>query len=114
MNSKSLLVEDRPHLQNAAPSDSPESSAPALKSNLTSPHYQLECDPPAQNANTPQARSDLHDQQNGWLEPMASAALTGLAGEIVRTIEPHTEADPVAILLQFLVAFGNVVGRNPF
>ncbi|ABQ32860.1 hypothetical protein BBta_0583 [Bradyrhizobium sp. BTAi1] len=29
------------------------------------------------------------------------------------TIAPHTEADPVAILIQVLVMFGNVVGRLP-
>src|SRR6185369_15445845 len=28
------------------------------------------------------------------------AAFHGLAGEVVRTIEPHSEADPVALLLQ--------------
>lgn len=39
-------------------------------------------------------------------------AYHGLAGEIVRLIEPETEADPVAILVQLLVFFGNVVGRN--
>jgi len=38
----------------------------------------------------------------------------GLAGEIVRTLEPHTEADPVAVLAQFLAAFGNAVGAGPF
>lgn len=37
--------------------------------------------------------------------------LYGLAGEVVRTIEPHTEADTAALLLQFLTAFGNIVGR---
>jgi hypothetical protein len=42
------------------------------------------------------------------------AAYHGLAGKIVRTIEPHTEADPVAILLQFLTMFGNLVGRTPY
>lgn len=41
------------------------------------------------------------------------AALHGLAGEVVRTIEPHSEADPNAILLQFLAAFGNAVGDAP-
>jgi hypothetical protein len=41
------------------------------------------------------------------------AALHGLAGLVVRTIAPHTEADPAAILLQFLVAFGNLVGPVP-
>lgn len=39
-------------------------------------------------------------------------AYHGLAGEIVRMIEPETEADPVAILAQLLVSFGNVVGRQ--
>jgi hypothetical protein len=32
---------------------------------------------------------------------------------VVRTITPHTEADPAAILLQFLAAFGNLVGAAP-
>ncbi|OGW60074.1 MAG: hypothetical protein A2V83_11170 [Nitrospirae bacterium RBG_16_64_22] len=31
----------------------------------------------------------------------------------MRAIEPHTEADPVALLVQFLAAFGNVVGPSP-
>lgn len=42
------------------------------------------------------------------------AALYGLAGEIVRTIEPETEADPVAILAQLIISFGNMVGREPY
>ena len=44
--------------------------------------------------------------------PLHPAALYGLAGEIVRTIAPHTEADPVALLIQLLVAFGSVIGRS--
>lgn len=43
---------------------------------------------------------------------LSSAALHGLAGEVVKAIEPHTEADPAALLAQFLVAFGNVAGRS--
>ncbi len=39
-------------------------------------------------------------------------ALYGLAGDIVRAADPHTEADPVAVLVNFLAAFGNVVGRG--
>jgi hypothetical protein len=42
---------------------------------------------------------------------MDPAAYHGLAGDVVSTILPHTEADPVALLLQFLVSFGNAVGR---
>jgi hypothetical protein len=44
--------------------------------------------------------------------PPDEAAYYGLAGEIVRRIEPQTEADPVALLVQTVVAFGNVIGRN--
>ena len=40
------------------------------------------------------------------------SALHGLAGDFVRTVEPHTEADPVALLIQFLVTFGSVIGRS--
>ncbi|MGH9368310.1 MAG: DUF3987 domain-containing protein, partial [Thermoanaerobaculia bacterium] len=40
-------------------------------------------------------------------------ALHGLAGDVVRTIDPHTEADPAAVLAHFLVMFGNAVGPTP-
>ena len=40
-------------------------------------------------------------------------ALYGLAGEAVRTLAPHTEAQPEAILLQLLAAFGNILGPRP-
>ena len=43
---------------------------------------------------------------------LAPEALHGLVGEFVTAIEPHTEADPAAILIQFLVLFGNVIGRK--
>lgn len=49
-----------------------------------------------------------------WPAPLHSAALHGLAGRIVTTIEPHTEADPVALLFQLLAAFGNAIGRGPY
>lgn len=39
-------------------------------------------------------------------------ALYGLAGEIVNTIDPYTEADPVATLLNTLVAFGNCINAT--
>ena len=38
----------------------------------------------------------------------------GLPGHIVREIEPHTEADPVAVLISLLSAFGNACGRGAF
>jgi hypothetical protein len=45
---------------------------------------------------------------------LADEAFYGLAGDIVRSIEPHTEADPVAVLANQLVAFGNAAGRGAF
>jgi hypothetical protein len=42
------------------------------------------------------------------------AAFQGIAGDIVRTIEPHSEADPVALLVQTLVMAGNIIGRTPY
>ncbi len=66
------------------------------------------------NARVPNAvREDDVGEWPPWPEPLAPEAFHGLAGEIVRTIEPHSEADPAAILIQLLVAFGNAVGRGP-
>lgn len=49
-----------------------------------------------------------------WPDPLDPAALYGLAGDIVSLIEPHTEADPAALLIQVLVAFGSVIGRTAY
>lgn len=43
---------------------------------------------------------------------LAPEALHGLPGDVVRAVEPHTEADPVAVLTNVLCAFGNAVGRG--
>jgi hypothetical protein len=48
----------------------------------------------------------------GWPAPPAPAVYHELLGEIVTRIAPHTEADPVAILTQLLVAFGAAIGRG--
>lgn len=45
-----------------------------------------------------------------WPKPMAKEAFVGLAGEIVKTIEPHSESDRVALLINFLTGFGSVIG----
>ncbi|MEZ5277106.1 MAG: bifunctional DNA primase/polymerase [Opitutaceae bacterium] len=48
-----------------------------------------------------------------WPAPLSDDAYIGLAGRIARTFEPHTEAALEALLLQFLVSFGNMIGRGP-
>lgn len=48
-----------------------------------------------------------------WPEPPGPAAFHGLAGRVVEAVDPHTEADPVAVLVSFLTAFGCAVGAGP-
>jgi hypothetical protein len=45
--------------------------------------------------------------------PLDDPMFFGLAGDFVRAVLPETEADPVALLVQFLIGFGNMVGRSP-
>src|SRR2546422_6878713 len=40
-------------------------------------------------------------------------ALQGLPGEIVRAIDPFTEADPVAVLTPLLLGLGILIGDGP-
>lgn len=49
-----------------------------------------------------------------WPDPPAEEAYYGLFGRIVRTLTPHTEADPVALLVQLMILFGSVIGRGPY
>ncbi|MHB1563871.1 MAG: DUF3987 domain-containing protein [Leptospirillum sp.] len=41
------------------------------------------------------------------------AAFHGPAGEFVHALDPHTEADPIAVLIHALIFFGIAVGRSP-
>lgn len=47
-----------------------------------------------------------------WPDPLVKESFYGIAGELVRLIEPHSEADPAALLVQFLVCFGSLIGRR--
>lgn len=58
--------------------------------------------------------AEVEELADDWPEPLAAAAFHGLAGEVVKTLYPHTEADEAALLLQFLTATGSIVGRDPY
>jgi hypothetical protein len=58
----------------------------------------------------PEARKT--EQVSGWPSPLAPEAFHGIAGEVVRMLEPHTEADQAALLINFLVSVGNMIGRK--
>lgn len=47
-----------------------------------------------------------------WPAPPGEAVFHGPAGEFVLRTEPHTESDPMALLSQFLVAFGTATGNG--
>lgn len=49
----------------------------------------------------------------GW-PVLHEDALVGPVGKFVHLIEPQSEADPAALLIQFLAAFGNLIGRRPY
>jgi hypothetical protein len=69
-----------------------------------------------------QARHTLRLVQNPEIVPLPApkppnldkTALYGPAGDFVGVLEPETEADPAAILMSLLTAFGNAIGRNTF
>jgi hypothetical protein len=78
----------------------------------------------AQTAATEPIRDGDRDQEdhgrqetqvaNSGMPSLDPAAFYGLAGDVVRTLAPHTEASDAALLVPFLVMFGNVVGREPY
>jgi Protein of unknown function (DUF3987) len=74
--------------------------------------YLLSIIPPVQAA-LDREGSDIADALEVRSDPwpvLDKKALHGLAGILVIEIDPYTEADPVAVLLNILTAFGNVVG----
>jgi hypothetical protein len=48
-----------------------------------------------------------------WPE-LDEKVLYGLAGDVVRLLAPHTEADPAALQFTFLAAVGNLIGKGPY
>jgi hypothetical protein len=67
---------------------------------------------PEAGGTAPEQATEGHGQP--WPARLAPEAFHGLAGEIVRTIEPESEADPAALLFQFLAAAGNILGDRAY
>jgi hypothetical protein len=68
---------------------------------------------PAPQGRGKEVLSDLSVLSPQWPSPLSYVAFRGPAGEIAGAIEPHSEADPAGLLVQFLVAVGNLIGRSP-
>ena len=61
----------------------------------------------------PSTNSAMVQRESQWPDPIADDAFYGIAGEVVSIIEPHTEADISALLIQTLTAAGSIIGRGP-
>jgi hypothetical protein len=81
--------------------------------------FQARQSSPQATATLAEEEPELDEDYESVLSPapapprLADLALHGLPGLVVRSLSPHTEADPAAILLQFLAASGNLVGAAP-
>jgi hypothetical protein len=86
----------------------------------------LDCrlDPTEIDGTLPRAMADGAQQPRTTKDPLVlraeakwpelpPAALHGIAGEIVRAIQPHSESDPAALLLTVLATAGAILGRGP-
>jgi hypothetical protein len=67
---------------------------------------------PIQTQSTASDDNEFTVESTNKFPVLDNAAYYGLAGEIVQTIEPHTEAHPVAVLLSLLVAVGVALGNQ--
>jgi hypothetical protein len=75
--------------------------------------YDEEIFEPDHSSGSSQSKSSNSHEPDPW-PILAPTAYHGLAGEVVGTILPNTESDAVALLLQYVVSFGNAVGRQPY
>ena len=94
----------------------PEARTPDLRSGAS----RLEGTP------TANERNEFNEERGGLISSFSSLsyaveapklsddALFGVAGDIVRKIEPHTETHPAALLVQLLIGAGNIIGRGPY
>ncbi len=60
------------------------------------------------------AEEEVRRFSGRYPDPPAPIVYGGVIGQLVHAIDPHTEADPVAVLIQAMTAFGNVVGRRRY
>jgi hypothetical protein len=49
-----------------------------------------------------------------WPAPLKPGAYNGIVGDVLDLIRPHSEADEAALVVQFLAATANLIGRYPY
>ena len=63
--------------------------------------------------NATRSNSELGRRKRNW-PIMNDNAFYGIAGKLVRAIEPHSESDRIAVLAQFLAAIGCMFGHGAY
>ena len=61
----------------------------------------------------PEGRSPKFQARSEWPAAMDEDAFSGVLGDFVRTVEPHSEASREALLTQAAVMLGNAMGLRP-
>jgi hypothetical protein len=100
-----LIQADLPSRRATSPVD-PGPASPPVTALPTPELLPVPTQPPLRRQQPPESPQSFHPTFEQY-------ALYGLAGQAVRTLAPHTEAQPEAILLQLLAAFGNIIGPGP-
>lgn len=73
----------------------------------------LEEEPQTDNSTDLNSSNSLISFTPKWPE-LEAPALHGIAGDIVKTLAPYTEADKVTLLVHILSEYSCMIGRNPF
>ena len=76
-------------------------------------YEEIKDDPPPRSTTASSGNGQDPNPPDPW-PVLAPVAFHGLAGEVVARLSPHTESDPVALLVQYLTSFGNAIGRLPY
>jgi hypothetical protein len=65
-----------------------------------------------ESTSTPDSDTDISDNMLTEPKNANQDIMYGVIGDIIRKIEPHSESDPFAVLIQLLAMVGNCFGRN--
>ena len=107
--------EFRSHLESSAVSSTlAQFPAPGACSDVPDDHGQPASGPGGDGARVEDNTSSVFRSLAPYPAPLGEDAYYGTAGRFVRLVEPHTEADPSFMLIQFLGYVGNIVGRRAF
>jgi hypothetical protein len=99
-------------------SSSPDNDTPEERERIAAHELRLKTYEPSESddsepPSTPPPSSPFLPKSQAW-PVLGKAAYIGPLGIMAQGVEPHTEADPAAILFQGLIGFGNLIGHKAY